>query len=80
MATVKIYQSDTLILPLADVQHILPIYDDPESPDKRLTGIRVITKHTRWDHEANAWANDVYVEGPEAEKVLAAFLALQEEG
>ena len=70
----EVYQSESLVLALHDVQHILPMYEDLGEEGKELTGIRAITRHTRWDFEADCWGNDVFVAQPEATRVLAAFL------
>src|ERR1700733_1890776 len=48
--TESIYNGKSVIIPLADVQHIEK-WDNHTVP-----GIKVITKHTRWDHQADIWA------------------------
>jgi hypothetical protein len=57
--TESIY-SGSVIVPLADVQHIEPM------PNNSISGIRIITKHTRWDHDAGDWANSIWISDPEA--------------
>ncbi len=54
----SIYNGASVIVPLADVQHI-------ERNDGG--GLRVVTKHTRWDVDRDVWANSIFV--PEAEAV-----------
>lgn len=52
--------SGSVIVPLADVQHI-------ESWAKHsIPGIKIITKHTRWDFEHHDWSNSIWISDPEA--------------
>jgi hypothetical protein len=55
--TESIYAGKTVIVPLADVQHI-----ETSNP----LGLIVITKHTRWDKESDFWANSIWIDGAEA--------------
>lgn len=52
--------SGSVIVPLADVQHIIPF------PTNSVPGIWVITRHTRWDRDADDWANAIWINEPEA--------------
>lgn len=61
--TESIYSSNTLVIPMADVQHI----------EKRDLGIIVVTKHTRWDHEVDHWANNIWIGKDEAPRFLRAW-------
>ena len=47
----SIFSGKTTIIPMADVQHI----------EKHELGIKVITRHTRWDMEADTWANNIWL-------------------
>jgi len=58
--TESIYAGKSVIIPLADVQHI-------EKWDRHISpGIRIITKHTRWDAETSDWTNAIWISEPEA--------------
>jgi hypothetical protein len=46
----------SLIVPLADVQHV----------EKHKLGIAVITKHTRWDTTTDTWMNNIWIGEDEA--------------
>lgn len=64
MVTESIYSGKSIIVPLADVQHI-------ETHNPR--GLIVVTKHTRWDSEGDFWANSIWINGDEAEAFKAAW-------
>ncbi len=68
--TESIYSSKTLIIPLADVQHI-----EKTNP----LGLVVVTKHTRWDAPAGTWANNIWIDKAEAESFLAAWCRYRSE-
>jgi hypothetical protein len=55
--TESIYAGKSVIVPLADVQHI-----ETGNP----LGLVVVTKHTRWDNEGGGWANAIWIDGAEA--------------
>ena len=71
--TESIFSGQSVIVPLADVQHI-------ERHDKNsVPGIVVITKHTRWDNEAGSWANSIWIGEPEAAAFRAAWCRYRSE-
>ena len=53
----SIFSGKTTVIPMADVQHI------EKHPNG---GCKVITKHTRWDMEADTWANNIWLDTEEA--------------
>ena len=55
----------SVIVPLADVQHIEP------QPNNSIPGVFVITRHTRWDWDRDDWANAIWISQPEATTFLA---------
>jgi len=61
----SIWSSESIIIPMADVQHIEKHYHSCDLVDGTkkgdLSGIMVITKHTKWDMEADIWANNIWV-------------------
>lgn len=70
--TESIY-SGSVIVPLADVQHIEPW------PKNSVPGIFVITKNTRWDFEHDAWANGIWISDPEAVQFKSAWCRYRSE-
>lgn len=60
----SIYSSKSLVVALADVQHI-----EKHNPH----GLIVVTRHTRWDGEAGTWANNIWVDKAEASAFLRAW-------
>ena len=62
--TESIWNGKTLTIPLADVQHI-------DKSNER--GLIVITKHTRWDMEADVWANNIWIDKSDAESFIRAW-------
>lgn len=60
----SIYSSQTLVVPLADVQHI---------EKHQGGGLVVVTKHTRWDKETDGWANNIFVGADDAQGFLRAW-------
>lgn len=70
--TESIY-SGSVIVPLADVQHI-------EKWDKHtIPGIMVVTKHTRWDCDHDVWANGIWISEPEASAFRSAWCRYRSE-
>lgn len=61
----SIWSSKSVVVPMADVQHIEKHYQSCDLADGtkkgELSGIQVITKHTKWDMEADTWANPIYI-------------------
>jgi len=56
----SIYSGSSVIVPMADVQHI-------EKHDKNsVPGIMVITSHTKWNFEHDVWENGIWINEPEA--------------
>lgn len=65
--------SGSVVVPLADVQHIEKHYE------RSLPGIFVITKHTRYDAEADFWANAIWISEPEAAAFINAWCRYRSE-
>ena len=71
----SIYTDKCFVIPMADVQHIEKQYYNYDSADGKiksggLSGIIVITKHTRWDMEVDTWANNIWLPTESALKFL----------
>jgi hypothetical protein len=66
----SIYSGKGVIVPLADVQHI-----ETRNP----LGLIVVTKHTRWDFERDKWANNIWIDGDEAEQFKRAWFRYRSE-
>lgn len=69
----SIFSGQTVIVPFADVQHI------ERHPQNSIPGIKVITKHTRWDSDAGDWANSIWISEPEAVQFRRAWCAYRSE-
>lgn len=67
--TESIYSGKCVVVPLADVQHV----------EKSDAGLIVVTKHTKWDREANYWANNIWIDGAEASGFLSAWCRYRSE-
>lgn len=68
--TESIFNGQSAIVPLADVQHI-----ETHNP----LGLIVVTKHTRWDNDSGGWANSIWINGPEAPAFKAAWCQYRRE-
>ena len=71
------FNGTTVIVPLADIQHIEKHFYikwnkelDINEPTDEIAGYVIITKHTRWDMEADTWANNIYLNKEEGEKLI----------
>jgi hypothetical protein len=71
--TESIFAGKQAIVPLADVQHIEPW------ANHTVPGIRVITKHTRWDRDAGDWGNSIWISEPEAAEFRRAWCRYRSE-
>ena len=65
--------SGSVIVPLADVQHVEPW------PKNSIPGIFVITKHTRWDWDRDGWGNAIWISDPEAAAFKSAWCRYRSE-
>jgi len=74
--TESIYDGKSCIVALADVQHCVKLRCGPYPPrmtESEPNGLSVITSKTRWDFDANDWANAIYIPETEAKAFLAAW-------
>lgn len=69
--TESIFNGKTVVVPLADVQHI-----EKGNP---LGGLTVVTKHTRWDNEVDFWANNIFIGEADAEDFMRAWCRYRSE-
>lgn len=73
----SIYSDGDLVIPMADVQHIEKQYHNLDLADGTkkgdLQGAFVITRHTRWNMEADCWANSIWLSSNQVEKFLSAW-------
>jgi hypothetical protein len=73
----SIFDGKSIVIPMADVQHFEKHFHkvDLMCGDKAgdLSGIAIVTKHTRWDMEADCWANNIWLGKEEAEKFMRAW-------
>ena len=76
----SIFSGKTTIIPMADVQHIEKLwYTSDEKTRDNYRGIKVITKHTRWDIEADSWSNNIYLDRQEGDDFLKAWCIYRNE-
>lgn len=68
--TESIYSGKSVIVPLADVQHI-----ETHNP----LGLIVVTKHTRWDKDGDFWANSIWIDAAEAPAFKSAWCRYRSE-
>ena len=70
----SIWSGKRVTIPMADVQHIEKLYHACDLADGTkegdLSGALVITKHTKWDMEADTWANNIYLGADEARQFI----------
>lgn len=62
--TESIYSGKSVIIPLADIQHI-----ETHNPQ----GLIIVTRHTRWDAESGGWANSIWIDKAEADAFKRAW-------
>ena len=81
--TESIFSGKSAVIPMADVQHIEKQYHscDLVGGTKKgdLQGSMIITKHTRWDMEADTWANNIWLGAEETHKFLKAWCRYRHE-
>ena len=81
--TESIFSSKSVVIPMADVQHIEKQYHscDLVNGTKKgdLEGAMVITKHTRWDMEADTWANNIWLTEKDTLSFLSAWCQYRQE-
>lgn len=58
-----------VVVPLADVQHIEKL----THPTIGKSGLWVITKHTKYNFEADLWENPIYIQQSSAESFMRAW-------
>lgn len=67
--TESIFTSDTLTIPMADVQHI----------ENNQYGVMVITKHTKWNFEHDTWENAIFLPDRLKDEFFKAFCMYRHE-
>lgn len=72
--TDSIYSSDSLVIPLATVQHVEKL-----SQAGNANGLMVITKDTKWNFEYDTWENGIFVPERLKDGFLSAFCTYRHE-
>jgi hypothetical protein len=67
MVSESIFSGASVIIPMAEVQHIEKVKEGGQD------AIRVITRLTTWNNERYDWENPIYLYGEEAEKFKQAW-------
>jgi len=70
----QIFRGKTIIVSFTDVQHI-ELLDEEDD----VTGIFVITKHTKMNIENDTWENPIYLIDDEAKKFIDSWTKYKEE-
>ena len=68
----SIYSDDNIVIPLADVQRIERQFNCCVKKCA-LLGALVVTKHTRWNVEADCWNNQIWLTAEQTPKFLKAW-------
>lgn len=70
----SIFDGTTTIIPMADVQHIEKHwYPSDERTRDNYRGVKVITKYTKYNIEADVWENNIYLDRKEADDFLKSW-------
>jgi len=64
----SIFSNEDLLIPMADVQHIEKLTHNGEP-----NGIWIITKHTKWNFEADIWENPIYIAEEKSKEFIKAY-------
>ena len=72
--TESIYSDDTVIVPMADVQHL-----EKQLLSGEPNGLFVITKNTKWNFENDIWENPIYIGERNADKFNKAWCTYRHE-
>jgi hypothetical protein len=73
--TESIFDNGKVLVPMADVQHIEYV----RHPTIGANGIWIITKHTRWDMDADTWANPVYIHEGDKQEFINSYCRFRNE-
>lgn len=80
MITESIFDGTTTVIPMADVQHIEKHwYPTDERTRDNWRGIKIITKHTKYNFEHDTWENIIYLDKKEADEFLKAWCVYRSE-
>ena len=70
----SIFSGKKTVIPMSDVQHVEKHwYQGDKKTKDNWRGLLVITKHTRWDMDADTWANHIYLDREEGQSFLRAW-------
>lgn len=65
----SIFDNGKVLVAMADVSHVEYV----RHPTIGANGIWVITKHSKWDMEADTWANPLYIQESDKKDFISAF-------
>jgi len=78
--TESIFDGNSALIPMADVQHIEKHwYTDDKREKENYRGILIITKHTKWNKESDTWENNIYLSREEADRFLKSWCNFRHE-
>ena len=81
--TESIFSGSRVTRPMADVQHIEMHFNSCDLANGArkgdLSGYCIITKHTKWDIDADCWANNIYLSKEEGDRFMVAWCMYRHE-
>jgi len=77
----SIYDGKTVLVPMADVQHIEKLVRKNKPTDTELipNGLHAVTRNTRWNFEHDTYENAIYIPENEAADFLKAWQIFRSE-
>ena len=74
-ATESIFSGKTVLVPMAEVQHIEKLVRKNRTTDTELipNGLNAVTRHTKWNFEHDCYENSIYIPENEAAEFLKAW-------
>jgi len=69
MITESIFDGTTVVVPMAEVQHIVKTI----LARNALPAIQIITSHTKYNREVDDWENPIFLQGDEAAEFMKAW-------
>ena len=79
--TESIFSGKSVLIPMADVQHIEKHWYSGDLPkdDSTLRGYQIIMKHTKWNFEHDTWENAGYLPLDEGKIFILAWRTYRHE-
>jgi hypothetical protein len=74
-ATESIFSGKTVLVPMAEVQHVEKLVRKNRPTDTEIipNGLHLVTKHTNYNFHQDMWDNPIYIPESEAAEFLKAW-------